>query len=125
MEDQASSPSLTVLMYRSCRCRDRLFHQVPDSDADELGVVVVGGQSVRAASLALELSISQITGAARPALGCKMSPRLAQRGCQLVITLVREVKAMQGSDHTFLTPMQNMTVLSERVHFCSRSDLVR
>lgn len=65
--------------------------QVPDSDADELGVVVVLGKTVRASTLALELSISQITGAARPALGCKVSPRLAQRGCELVVTLVREV----------------------------------
>lgn len=65
--------------------------QVPDSDADELGVVVVLGKTVRAPTLALELSISQITGAARPALGCKVSPRLAQRGCELVVTLVREV----------------------------------
>ncbi|CAM9113863.1 unnamed protein product, partial [Hapterophycus canaliculatus] len=68
----------------------RTFAQVPDSDADELGLVMVSGQSVRAPTLALELSISQITGAARPALGCKVSPRLAQRGCELVVTLVRE-----------------------------------
>eukprot|EP00752_Nemacystus_decipiens_P013802 g12254.t1 len=68
----------------------RIFAQVPDSDADELGVVVVLGKTVRAPTLALELSISQITGAARPALGCKVSPRLAQRGCELVVTLVRE-----------------------------------
>ena len=46
---------------------------------------------MRAPPLSLELSISQITGAARPALGCKVSPRLAQRGCELVVTLVREV----------------------------------
>ncbi|CAM9976182.1 unnamed protein product [Scytosiphon promiscuus] len=68
----------------------RTFAQVPDSDADELGLVIVSGQSVRAPTLALELSISQITGAARPALGCKVSPRLAQRGCELVVTLIRE-----------------------------------
>ncbi|CAB1108275.1 unnamed protein product [Ectocarpus sp. CCAP 1310/34] len=68
----------------------RTFAQVPDSDEDELGLVVVLGKSVRAPTLALELSISQITGAARPALGCKVSPRLAQRGCELVVTLVRE-----------------------------------
>lgn len=53
--------------------------------------MTVGGKSVRAPSLALELSISQITAAARPALGCKVAPRLAQRGCELVVTLVREV----------------------------------
>ncbi|CBJ28961.1 expressed unknown protein [Ectocarpus siliculosus] len=71
----------------------RTFAQVPDSDEDELGLVVVLGKSVRAPTLALELSISQITGAARPALGCKVSPRLAQRGCELVVTLVREDQA--------------------------------
>lgn len=68
------------------------MNQVPDSDADDLGVVYVAGKSVRAPTLALELSISQITGAARPALGCKVSPRLAQRGCELVVSLVREVR---------------------------------
>ena len=68
------------------------YAQVPDSDADELGVVVVLGKTVRAPTLALELSISQITGAARPALGCKVSPRLAQHGCELVVTLLREVR---------------------------------
>lgn len=68
--------------------------QVPDSDEDEQGLVTVGGKSVRAPSLALELSISQITAAARPALGCKVSPRLAQRGCELVVTLVREVSRL-------------------------------
>jgi len=74
--------------------------QVPDSDADDLGVVFVSGKSMRAPTLALELSISQITGAARPALGCKVSPRLAQRGCELVVSLVREVSTTMERYHT-------------------------
>ena len=73
------------------RCCGLLLLQVPDSDCDEYGLLTVRGKSVRALPLSLELSISQITGAARPALGCKVSPRLAQRGCELVVTLVREV----------------------------------
>lgn len=81
--------------------RSITFCQVPDSDEDHVGTVLVGGKSVRAASLALDQSISQITGAARPALGCKVSPRLAQRGCELVVTLVREVSLGGGIDRMF------------------------
>lgn len=57
--------------------------------------MMVFDKTVRAPTLALEQSISQITGAARPALGCKVSPRLAQRGCELVVTLVREVRTVR------------------------------
>lgn len=86
--------------------RHHFVEKVPDSDEDELALVRVGGKSVKAPSLALELSISQITAAARPALGCKVSPRLAQRGCELVVTLVREVGCKERLSSSRYDPMQ-------------------
>lgn len=91
---------------------------MPDSDEDGMRLVTVGGKSVRASSLALELAISQITAAARPALGCKVSPRLAQKGCELVVTLVREVRCLVagfGDDGSTLTKRSSAAALTQDV----------